>query len=169
MRAVRRNAALLAAVMLALTLASCGAGTATSKLFGFSADCPEGWEFTEDSISACFGVAAEDDFYENISYSGADEWDGTLADYVTALVEALAANSANFTEISREEATVAGMDAVVLTYTCTSSQTTYVIKQRMYLLHDGAQVHNLVYTAHEGSFDAHAADAAAIAESFKVK
>jgi len=168
MTAARRAAAgLLAAGM--LMLASCGSNVKTSKLFGFSAECPEGWEFSEDSISACFGVTAEDDFYENVSYSGADAWDGTLADYADALAEALAANSANFTEISREETKIAGMDAMVLTYTCTSSQTTYVIKQRMFLLHDGTEMHNLVYTAHEGSFDAHAAEAEAIAQSFQAK
>jgi hypothetical protein len=167
MKMNRKIAALLLSA--ALLLASCGSGVKTSKLFGFSAECPEGWEFSEDSISACFGVAAEDDFYENVSYSGADPWDGTLADYADLLAEALAQNSANFTEISREEAAIAGMDALVLTYTCTSSQTTYIIKQRMFLMHDGAEVHNLVYTAHEGSFDAHAAEALAIAESFQAK
>ena len=167
MKMNRKIAALLLSA--ALLLASCGSGVKTSKLFGFSAECPEGWEFSEDSISACFGVAAEDDFYENVSYSGADAWDGTLADYANALAEALAANSANFTEISREEAAIAGMDALVLTYTCTSAQTTYIIKQRMFLMHDGAEVHNLVYTAHEGSFDAHAAEALAIAQSFQAK
>ena len=167
MRMNRQAAALLLSA--ALLLASCGSGVKTSKLFGFSAECPEGWEFSEDSISACFGVAAEDDFYENVSYSGADQWDGTLADYADLLAEALAQNSANFTEISREEAAIAGMDALVLTYTCTSAQTTYIIKQRMFLMHDGAEVHNLVYTAHEGSFDAHAAEALAIAQSFQAK
>lgn len=162
----------IAAAMLALTLASCGSGAYTSKTFGFSAVCPEGWTVEEDAISVWFGTPAEssaDDFLENVSYSGADALTGTLDDYVALLVEGLSANSANYTELSRESASIAGLDAVVLTYTCTSSQTPYVIKQRMFLLCDGTNVYNLVYTAHTESFNLYAAEAAAIAESFQAR
>ena len=162
----------IAVCMLALMLGACGSNVFTSKIFGFSAACPEGWTVSEDIISACFGSPAEsetDDFFENVTYTGADKLSGTLTEYVQMLSEAIAANSTDYSEVSREEATVAGLNAVILTYTCTSSQTAYVIKQRMFVLSDGINIYNLVYTAHEGSFDTYADEAASIAESFKAK
>ncbi len=156
----------------ALMLTSCGSNIYTSKQFAFSAICPDGWTVSEDMISVCFGTPAEtdaDDFFENVTYAGADEISGTIDEYMQQLSAAINENSVNYTEISCENATFAGYDARVLTYTCTSSQTSYIIKQRMFVLTDGKQIFNLVYTANTDSFDVYAAQAEAIAESFKAK
>ncbi|MBE6612188.1 MAG: hypothetical protein E7632_06830 [Ruminococcaceae bacterium] len=163
----------LAALM--LILAACGENVYTSRLFEFSVIVPDEWTANEDDYSAWFTSPEEenDDFYENVAYDGGVPLvlieGGTADAYAEMLTEVLAENNEDFTVISRESAKIAGMDAIVLTYTCTSAQTAYVIKQRMYILTDGESVFNLVYTATEASFDRFASEAAAIAESFKVR
>lgn len=156
---------------------SCSGSKTTYKslTFGFSADCPKGWTVSEDETSVCFQTPLEsdtDDFYENVVYAGAvvlAETDAaTLADFVSLVADGVGGSTTDFTEISRVESTVAGFDAVILTYTCSSSQTSYLLEQRMYLLSDGKKVYNIVYTANTDSFSRFEAGAGEIAESFSL-
>jgi len=171
---MKRLAVLLTAVLLLLT--ACGDNRFNSKLYDFTAVCPEGWTVSEDMASASFmaPVAGDtDDFYENVNYAGAiplvESGAGTLDGFVELVVEGVSGNTGAYTEISRENETIAGLDAIVLTYTCTTSQSSYVIKQRMFIMTDGENVYNIVYTANEGSFDTYADAARSIAESFQAK
>ncbi|MBQ8509193.1 MAG: hypothetical protein IJ493_04715 [Clostridia bacterium] len=173
---MKRLTAIITLLLCMGMLFSCGGAQRYSSLnFGFSADYPAGWTVSEDETSVCFSTpdaSASDDFYENVIYTGAivlkDSGASDLDGFAALVAEGISTNTADYTELLRERTTVAGLDCVKLVYTCTSSQTSYVIKQCMYLLCDGELVHNIVYTANSETYDTYAADADAIAGSFKV-
>jgi len=171
---------LLCTVVLCLSVCLSGCGkaghTCRSELFAFSADCPDGWSYTEDEYSACFYAPDEenDDFYESVIYAGAVNYNAengvnTLDGYADILCMSLSAQLSDFTVLSRESGKIAGMDALVLTYRCTSSQTAYTMVQRRYIMQDKKSFYQLIYTATEGTFEKFEPAAASIAGSFRIK
>lgn len=175
-RIMKRLNAVILLLLCAAVLFSCGgAKRYVSSSFGMSADCPDGWQVTEDASSVCFTAptsGANDDFYENVIYTGetalATVGAADLDAFVKLIAYEIGVNTSNYTELAREHTTIAGFDTVKLVYTCTSSQTSYVIKQCMYLICDGDSVHCMVYTANSETYDAYLETAESIVNSLKV-